>query len=60
MPGSSTSYEVAAVYYTGDGDVAMRSRLVKIKQTGVSVIILHHYDVDEVLHIFALVSKLQV
>jgi len=60
MPGSSASYKVAAVYYTDDSDLVMRSRLAKIKQAGISVIILYHYDVDEVLHIFAVVSKLLV
>ena len=59
MPGSSTSYRVAAVYYTDNSDVAMRSKLVKVKQSEISVIILHHYNVDEVLHIFTMVSILR-
>jgi len=60
MPSLSTSYRVAAVYYTDDSDVVMRSKLVKIKQSEISVIILHHFDVDEVLHIFTMVSKVNM
>ena len=56
MPGSSASYRVAAVYYTDDSDVAMRSRLVKIKQSEISVIILHHCNIGEVFRIFTIVS----
>lgn len=55
MPGSSTSYKVTAVYYTDTNDLAMKSKLIKIQQSGTSVIILHHYNLDEVLKILKMV-----
>ena len=55
MPGSSDSYIVTAVYYTDTNDMIMRSRLSKIRKSGTTVIILHHYDLDEVLQIFKMV-----
>ena len=55
MPGSSTSYRVTAVYYIDTSDVVMRSKLIKIRQSSTNVIILHHYDLDEVLRIFIMV-----
>ena len=55
MPGSSTSYGVTAVYYTDTSDTVMKSKLIKMRQSGTAVIILHHYDLDEILHIFKMV-----
>jgi len=57
MPDSFTGYKVTAVYYIDTDDVVMRSKLIKIKQSGTSVIILHHYNLDEVLHIFKMVQR---
>ena len=57
MLDSSTSYRVVAVYYTDNSDVTMRLRLVNIKQSDVSVIVLHHYNIEEVLRIFTMVSS---
>ena len=52
----SFSYRVAAVYNIDTSDVIVRSRLIKIRQDGdVSVIVLHHYDLDVVLRIFKIV-----
>ena len=56
MPGSSNSYIVTAVYYTDTSDMVMRSKLKKIRKSSTIVIILHHYDLDEVLHIFKMVK----
>ena len=56
LPDSLDSYRVAAVYNIDTSDTIVRSRLIKIKQDGdVSVIILHHYDLDVVLRIFKIV-----
>ena len=55
MPGSSTSYGVTAVYYIDTSETVMKSKLIKIRQSGTGVIILHHYDLDEILHIFKMV-----
>ena len=59
MPGSSTSYRVTAVYYIDNSDIVMKSKLIKIRQSGTAVIILHHYDLDEILHIFKMVYIIQ-
>jgi len=56
MPGLSTSYRLVAVYYIDVSDVIMRSKLVKIKQSEISFIIVHHHNINEVLHIFTMVS----
>ena len=55
MPDSSDSYKVAAVYNIDTSDTLVRSRLIKIKREVFSIIILHHYDMDKVLHIFEMV-----
>ena len=55
MPGYSNNYIVTAVYYTDTSDMVMRSKLSKIRKSSTTVIILHHYDLDEVLHIFKMV-----
>ena len=57
IPDSSNSYIVTAVYYIdGTSDVVMRSKLRKIRRSGTTIIIFHHYDLDEVLHIFKMVA----
>ena len=56
IPGSSNSYIVTAVYYIDTSDVVMRSKLRKIRRSGTTIIIFHHYDLDEVLHIFKMVA----
>ena len=58
MPDSLNSYRVAAVYHIDTSDAVVRSRLIKIKQSDVSVIILHHYNLDDVLHIFKMVESI--
>ena len=58
MPAASTSYRVTAVYYIDTDHMLMKSKLAKIKQSGTSIIILHHHDLDEVLHIFRIVCNL--
>ena len=55
MLNSSDSYKVAAVYHIDTSDTLVRLRLMKIKQEVFSIIILYHYDVDKVLHIFEMV-----
>ena len=58
MPGSSESYKVAAVYHIDTSEAVVRSRLIKIRKCDdVSVIVLHHYDLDKVLHIFEMVES---
>ena len=57
IPDSSTSYRVNAVYYIDTSDIVIRSKLIKIKQSGATVLILHHYDLDEVLNIFEMVKE---
>ena len=52
MPDSSDSYKVAAVYHIDTSDTLVRSRLIKIKREVFLIIILYHYDMDKVLHIF--------
>ena len=55
MLNSSVGYKVAAVYHIDTSDTLVRLRLMKIKQEVFSIIVLHHYDVDKVLHIFEMV-----
>ena len=56
LPDSLNSYKLAAVYHIDTSDAVVRSRLIRIRQDDdVSVIILHHYNLDEVLHIFKIV-----
>ena len=56
MPDSFNSYRIAALYHIDTSDAVMRSRLIRIRQDGdAPVIILHHYDLDEVLRIFKMV-----
>jgi len=57
MPDSLPKYKVSAVYYIDTSDAVVRSRLIKIRQNDVFVIILHHYNLDEVLHIFKMVLE---
>ena len=60
LPDSPDSYKVAAVYNIDTSDTIVRSRLIKIRQdSDVSVIILHHYDLDDVLRIFKIVWSSQ-
>ena len=58
MPDSLISYKVAAVYHIDTTDTVLRSRLIKLRQDDVSVIILHHYDLDKTLHIFKMVLQM--
>ena len=61
MPGSSDSYKVAAVYHIDTSEAVVRSRLIKIRKCDdISVIVLHHYDFDKVLHIFEMVFSYRV
>ena len=56
MPGSS-NYKIAAVYHIDTNEAVVRSRLIKIRQDDdVSIIVLHHYDLDKVLHIYKMVQ----
>ena len=56
MPDPSISYKVGAVYHIDTSDTVMRSRLVKLRQDdSVSIIIVHHYDLDKVLGTFKMV-----
>lgn len=58
MPDTSRSYRVSAVYYIDTGsDAVVRSKLSKIQQNDVPIIILHHYNLDEVLQIFKMVAN---
>ena len=57
MPAASTSYRVTAVYYIDTNLMLMKSKLVKIRQSGTSVIILHHHDLNGVLHVFKIVCS---
>ena len=57
LPDSPINYKVTAVYYIDTNDVVVRSRLIKIREDDdVTVIILHHYDLNEVLQIFKMVA----
>ena len=51
----SSSYKVAAVYHIDTSEAVVRSRLKKLRQEIFSIIVLHHYNVDKVLHIFEMV-----
>lgn len=59
LPHSSGRYKVAAVYYIDTTDAVLRSKLIKLRQNDVSVIILHHHSLDKVLHIFRLVQAIK-
>ena len=54
---SSPSYRVAAVYYTDTSDAIIRSKLIRIRQNDIPVIIFHHYNIEKVLHIFEMVQN---
>ena len=57
LPDSPINYRVTAVCYIDTSDVVVRSRLIKIREDDdVTVIILHHYDLNKVLQIFKLVA----
>ena len=58
IPDSSTSYRVNGVYYIDTSDIVIRSKLIKIKQSDATIIVLHHYDLDEVLNIFKMVRRI--
>ena len=58
IPDSSTSYRVNGVYYIDTSDIVIRSKLIKIKQSDATIIVLHHYDLDEVLNIFKMVKRI--
>ena len=45
------------MYYIDTSDIVIRSKLIKIKQSDATVIVLHHYDLDEVLDIFKMVKE---
>ena len=55
LPNSLASYKVTAVYHIDTIDTVVRSRLARIKQSDNLVIILHHYNLDDVLEIFKMV-----
>ena len=57
IPDSPTSYRVNAVYYIDTSDIIIRSKLIKIKQSDATIIVLHHYDLDDVLNIFKMVKE---
>ena len=57
MPDPVMSYKVSAVYYMDTSETIMRSKLIKIAQEDVSVIVLHHYSLDVVLQIFEMVAS---
>ena len=56
IPGTFDSYKATAVHYINTNDVVMRSKLSKIRKSGTTIIVLHHYDLDKVLQIFKMVS----
>ena len=60
IPGNYDGYIVTAVYYIDTNDVVIRSKLSKIRKSGTTVIILHHYDLDKVFHLFEMVSQIYI
>ena len=58
MPAASNGYRVTVVYYIESNYILMKSKLIKIRQSDTSIIILHHHDLDEVLRIFRIVCNL--
>ena len=45
------------MYYIDTSDIIIRSKLIKIKQSDATIIVFHHYDLDEVLNIFKMVKE---